>query len=746
MRFRNPSPVPLIVAATLAYALALGVGFGGAPDWSALVAALFCVGAVLLGRLRSAALCVVFGAGLIIAQLDGRDVAACNRVLPALPGWRVLFEEDVRPGSRARGILLSGDCRLPVFVAVRSGWARGGDAGLVTGSLVISGRRAMLDDARISRPEPESRLVSVRAAAGTRIDRLFRTDSAVARALLIADTRGLSPAVRERYADAGLVHMLSISGLHVAIIAAALEVVFQLLRRAPRTARIGTLVMTAFYIAVIGAPAPAVRSGVMLAATMISRVLQRPTSPWAGIALGAAIPLLLDARTILDLGYQLSVAGIVALSASASLARRLNIGKHRYGVVGKGLLASTVATLVTAPLIAWHFGRISVIAPLTNLIAGPVVGVAQPMLFLALLLSPLDTVALFVADAAHPLLRAFDVIASAGATIPHAAIGVAPSLLTAACAGIAATAFVVAASSRFPARASLVGVSALTVMVWSPDTITSRGIVELHMIDVGQGDALALRSAKGRWLVVDAGRQWKGGDAGRSTVIPYLRRRGGEVVGFVLTHPHADHAGGGASLVSALRPSHFWDPAFIEGSAVYSELLRTVVEAGVRWQRVRPGERFDFDGALVEFLGPDSAWTAALDDPNEASTIMRVRIGTVRFLLVGDAEQAEEAWLLEHAGGSLRADILKVGHHGSSTSSTPRFLDAVAPRAALISVGAGNTYGHPSVEVLQSLHDRRARILRTDQLGSVIIRTDGSRIWIVTEGGTWELPPSSAEQ
>lgn len=738
--------MPLVALSTLAFAAGLAAGFAGAPASVCAAFGLLATALYLSGYARGCALAIVASAGVLLALLEAHDRSDCERRLPSAAPWRVLLHQDARPTAFVRGVVLADRCRLPVSLSVASGQGRAGSTVFVRGSLVIADGRAMVDRAILGRVDGEAWLVSMRARAGDRIDRIFRSDSSVARALLIADSRGLTPDIRERYADAGLVHMLSISGLHVAIIAAALELVFQLARLSPQASRVGTILLTALYIAIIGAPAPAVRSGVMLAATMLSRLLQRPTSPWSGVALGAAIPLLLDVRVVLDLGYQLSVAGIIALAASASLAKRWRVGEHRFGGITRGLLASCVATVVTAPLIAWHFGRISVIAPLTNLMAGPVIGVAQPMLFLALLLSPVHALGSFVADAVHPLLRLFDLIATAGASVPYAALGVTPSLVTAICAGVATAAFVVAACSHFPARASLAAVTALAFMVWAPDGFNTKSVVELHMIDVGQGDALALRSAAGRWLVVDAGRQWRGGDAGRSKVIPYLRTRGGAVHGFVLTHPHADHAGGAASIIRALKPARFWDPAFVEGNAVYRDLLREVRAHRTAWRRVRPAERLDFDGTVVEFLGPDSAWTASLDDPNEASVIVRVTVGAVRFLLVGDAEREEESWLLEHARGSLSADVLKVGHHGSSTSSTAAFLDAVAPRVALISVGAGNKYRHPSPDVVRALQSRKAQVLRTDQVGSVVVRTDGQRVWIRTNGGSWELPPLSAER
>jgi competence protein ComEC len=156
------------------------------------------------------------------------------------------------------------------------------------------------------------------------------------------------------------------------------------------------------------------------------------------------------------------------------------------------------------------------------------------------------------------------------------------------------------------------------------------------------------------------------------------------------------------------------------------------------------------DGVTLRVLAPDSAWTAALADPNLASVVLAARYGRVRFLLTGDAEEAEERWLVERAARDaalaewLRADVLKVAHHGSATSSSAAFLAAVRPRVALVSVGAGNDYGHPSPDVLARLVGAGAEVLRTDRAGAVVVRTDGSQLEVEAAGERWRVRDASA--
>jgi competence protein ComEC len=676
--------------------------------------------------------------GVLVARSDADAGERCRRAFAAARSWIVELDDPASPGAYIRGRAIDGNCTVPATLAVERGAAAGGSRVEVTGEAIGGQRSLLLRGATLGDTARGPVLVRWRAAAAASIDRVFGADAPLARALLVADTRGIPVAMRDRYATAGVVHLLSISGLHVAIIAAAVELLLQMARMPRRTASLTALAITALYIAVIGAPAPAVRSGVMLGVTAISRVVQRPTSPWSALALGALLPLV-HPRTILDLGYQLSVAGMAGIIASGAFARRI-IAPALEGwrrSLASDLAASVIASIVTTPLVAWTFGRISLVAPLTNLLATPVLGLAQPILFLALLLAPIPPAARFVADAAHPLLALFDAISVAGASVPYASIGVAPTLPAAVLAGALSIAVIIACVSRFPARAVVACVALASTLAWLPLLPSPSGELELHMIDVGQGDALALRTPGGRWVLFDAGRVWKGGDAGRSSVIPYLRLRGGAVEAFVLSHPHDDHVGGASTILEALRPRLYLDAAYAGGSDAYRASLAAAATRGITWRRVHPGDSLVLDGVRFRVLAPDSAWTSTLRDANDASAVVLAEYGETRFLLTGDAEASEEAWLVRTARDDLHADVLKVAHHGSPTSTSPAFLDAVRPRLALISVGAGNRYGHPGARVIADLVAMGSIVLRTDRSGSVVVRSNGRELTLDAEGESW---------
>ena len=736
--------MPLILAAALSYAAGLLLGFGGAIV-PGVVAVAVALGAGVARRdIATAGLALLAATGVGVAWSNAGATRDCRAAFQRAAHWVVDLYDDAAPGGYVRGRASDGPCSIHVSLAIERGRARAGDRVPVRGVPLLGERGLLVQRAHLGSRAAGPLLARWRAAAGRSIDRTFAHDAGLARALLIADTRGIPVEMRDRYAAAGVVHLLSISGLHVAIIAAAVQLLLQLVRLPHRAVAIVALLLTALYVAMIGAPAPAVRSGVMLGVGAIARLVQRPTSAWASLALGGLVPLV-EPRTVLDLGYQLSLAGMAAIVASGIFARRTIVprfdGWRRW--LATNLCASVVACVVTTPLVAWTFGRVSLIAPLTNLLATPLLGLAQPMLFLALVLAPVPPLAAFVADATHPLLTLFDAVSTAGAAVPFASIVVAPTLVAAVIAGGMSIAVVIACASHFPGRALVAASLGAAGLAWLPAVPARTGGVELHMIDVGQGDALALRTPGNRWVLFDAGRVWRGGDAGRSTVIPYLRRRGGEVALFVLSHPHDDHVGGAATVLEALRPAMYLDAAYAGGSDAYRASLTVTQRHRIPWRRVRPGDSLDVDGVVLTVVGPDSAWVEGLADANDASVVMQARYGAVRFLLTGDAESAEEAWLVGESGRDLRADVLKVAHHGSPTSTTPIFLDAVRPRVALISVGAGNRYGHPGPRVLEDLAEAGAMVLRTDRSGTVVVRTDGRSLTVDARGDSWPLSPAS---
>jgi competence protein ComEC len=730
--------MPLITVIVAAYLAGVLAGFAGWLLWvvaAALVGGVFALLVVHDGRVVALGLVAICGAAASHAAKIDREHCGAQVVTPVV----AILDRDAAPGTFVPAELSCG-ASISLFVEVGSGPA--GSTVRVTGTVRRSASGIVVQRAVVRVVAATPMWPRLRTAAGRNIDRVFGEDAPLVRALIIADKHELSPELRDRFTNAGLAHVLAISGLHIGLIAAMVELMLYGVRvpmRARSPVAFGLMIV---YITMIGAPPAAVRAGVMLGGRAFTRWWQRPTSPLALLALASASPVL-DPWIALEPGFQLSVVGVAAFIVGSRVPARLGVAanpKWRRTLVS-ALICSTIATIVTAPLVAWTFGRVSTIAPLSSVIAIPLVALLHPILFAALCVST-GPGAAFVAGAAHPLITVLQRIAVLAASVPWGSFAFSPSPWSAAIGGVASLSVLTACGSRRPGRALIVAAVCAAVLAMPTPTAGSV-LTGLHVIDVGQGDAIALRTRRGHWVLFDAGPAGFGVDAGKAIVIPYVERHGGTVAAFVLSHPHTDHVGGAAAVIDAFHPAAYYDPGYAAPTDFYRRSLQAALADHAAWHRVHPGDSLVVDEVTINLLAPDSVWATTLRDPNNASTIALVRVGEVRFLLVGDAERSEEDWLLQHDSADLHADVLKVGHHGSNTSSTPAFLNAVHPRLALVSVGAGNKYGHPSPETMRSIAEHGAEVLRTDLVGTIVVRTDGHTMSVDAGGDHWPLraPP-----
>jgi competence protein ComEC len=589
-------------------------------------------------------------------------------------------------------------------------------------------------------PRPDV-LLRLRDGAQARLRRLLPERAALAEALILAQTGGLDPEVRRRFALSGLSHLLSISGQHVGLIAGTLLLLFRLARLAPRAADGAAAAAVTAYVLFLGAPHAAARAALLLLLALAGRLLQRPADPYALLAF-AALPLLVqDPMAALDPGFQLSFAGVAGLIA---LRRRLleplrpKLGRW----LADSIATSLAATLATAPIAALHFGTVAPVGIAANLLAIPLVAAAVPATALALGVSTVSwPVGQFLAGAADPLLAALDAVARAAAAVPggHAYVPAdqvgAWVLATVAAAGVAgwlARSAADGARIRHGVRQTVAaGVALALLLVWP--VVASRaggGALEIHVIDVGQGDAFAIRTPDRRWILVDAGPRTDRYDAGRARVIPYLLRRGvRRVDALILTHPDADHIGGAAAVLDAFDVCLVVDPGRAAGKPLYVELLTEAAAGGVQWRAARSGRELRAGDVVIHFLYPDGP-SDSLDAPanaNDLSAVFRLTYGGFAALFMGDAPAAVEDLLVRRHGDALRAQVLKVGHHGSQTSTSDSFLAAVDPEVALVSVGRRNRYGHPAPAVIRRLERHGVRILRTDLNGHIALRVQPDR-------------------
>ncbi|UOB76629.1 S-layer homology domain-containing protein [Bacillus sp. ZJS3] len=253
-----------------------------------------------------------------------------------------------------------------------------------------------------------------------------------------------------------------------------------------------------------------------------------------------------------------------------------------------------------------------------------------------------------------------------------------------------------------------------------------KGELEVHYINVGQGDATFIKSPSGETVLIDGGNNGKG-----KVVANYLKGLGFQTIDYMIaTHPDADHVGGLDEVLYAMNVKNVYAPKVSHTTQTFKDFLTAVANKGLTIKEAKSGVTLPINGLNSQFLAPVKEYG---NDLNEWSAVLKVTHGSKSFLFTGDAESKSEKDMVATYGSSLKSDVLKPGHHGSKTSSSQPFLDAVKPSIAVISAGAGNRYGHPTQETLAKLNAMSVKVYRTYLNGTVIINSDGSNISVRTE-------------
>lgn len=574
--------------------------------------------------------------------------------------------------------------------------------------------------------------------------------------ILLGNDNGLSPALDEAFQITGMTHIIAISGFNVAIIITVLAALARPFL-GPRGAAAFALVGVAAYTVLVGADASVVRAAMMGSVYLItSRWLGRPAFAPASLLLTGVVMTAVRPFTLWDVGFQLSFMATLGLMLYADpfiawTRRRLQewltrpIVERLMGVLSEAVIITLAAQLVTLPLIAGHFQQLSLISPLANALILP----AQPGVMLwggAATLLGLAAPALgqLVGWVAWLFLAYTTTLVRALAAAPGAAVSVNVTwgsvllmyLLLAGATWAARqerqrrAALRRQLTSNFTRRAAFGGSVIGMLLVTSWGVTQPDGDLHVAFLDVGQGDATFIQTPSGRQILVDGGLYPSvlNDELGRQ--LPFWDRQLDLVVA---THPDADHVSGLVGVLERYRVDQLLTDGTEPGaSQVYDAVLAAAAVGDVPVHHAQAGELIEIgDGVRLAVLHPGA--TRNLDNRNENSVALRLEYGDFSLLLTGDGEQLAEQAMLR-SGRSLQALVFKAGHHGSNSSSGAALLDAVRPQIAIISAGVENRFGHPHAETLARLEAVGAVVLRTDELGTIEVISDGRSMW-------WQAEP-----
>lgn len=648
------------------------------------------------------------GSSLELAR--GDDIEAVARLAPLHRFWNDGTGDPAPPAAR-HGVVLSG---AALDVTVR----RPG-----------TGLASAIDRAR--------------SAVRARIRATFPPSTeAMARALVLGEG-DLPDADQDAFRKSGLSHLLAVSGMHLVLAVASLvaglrAVLVRITPLAVRVdvARLASLVgvpMAWFYADFAGGSGSAVRAAWMMSATFAARLLNRPSDAWRALGLSIVGMQLVDPLAVHDVSFVLSaLATLGLLGLSRPLVAATSSWCPRWASFVVGPLSATLsASVACAPVLAGMSAELPLVGSLANVVAVPLGEIAAlPLCFVHALARPWPAAERGAALAASGALSLVRDVARVSSSVSFASLPVpAPTPWQLATLFVAASA--IGFSPAWRKRTALLATVSLVALENAQHRYGNpHGLLRVTLLDVGQGDAALVDLPDGRALLIDAG-GFVGSpvDVGRRVIAPLLRaRRRTALDVVVLSHPHPDHFGGMKTGLDAVRVGEFWDTGQGEDEGMggdYADVLEAMRARGVPILRPRDlcGAR-DFGGLRIEVLAPCPETTSDRG-PNDNSFVLRLRYGARSVLFVGDAERAEEADLLAAHREHLRADVLKIGHHGSRTSSSAAFLEAVAPRAAILSCGVRNRFGHPHPNTLRTLARAGTPTFRTDRDGSVIVTTDG---------------------
>ena len=555
------------------------------------------------------------------------------------------------------------------------------------------------------------------------------TNSQVLNAVLVGDKTSLEKEIKDSFRISNLSHMLAISGAHFSFIIMFCTFVIKRLKF-KRFGQAITITLIIFFMTLTGMTPSVVRAGIMAIISILSSILKRKTDIYTSLAIALFIQIINNPYVIFDVGLQLSFGGVLGIALfTKPIEEKLNRIKELK--INSALAVTLGANIIIMPIMMYQFSTISLTFVISNLLAGSLLGAIMILGFVSVILNikPLYFVL-------NLLVSVFSKIASICSKLPLSLIYIkTPSLIQVFLIYFIIFLFYLILIERLNLfRIKQIIISFLIIIFILNYRIPNNNLI-IHFIDVGQGDS-CLMLHKGYVIMIDGGGSTDSKyDIGENTLLPYLlARKINKIDYLIVSHFDSDHAQGFIFVLKHLKVKNAILPIQATNSNLYQNFISicqakkiSICQAKkINVIYLKRGDFFNIGDLKFETLHPSNKFISE-NAMNNNSLVLRMDYYTTSVLFTGDIEAIAEQELVSKCKLKLDVDILKVGHHGSNTSSIESFLGAVSPNIALIGVGADNKFGHPGEEVIKRLKERKVNIFRTDLNGEITIEINKER-------------------
>ncbi|WP_432647256.1 DNA internalization-related competence protein ComEC/Rec2 [Mitsuokella sp.] len=576
-------------------------------------------------------------------------------------------------------------------------------------------------------------------------DVMPKEDAAAVFAMLFGGYEGIEPELIEDFQTTGIVHILSVSGSHISLVAAVMLWLASMLRLPRAISAVLVLGSIAFYSILAGCVPPVIRSALMGSLSFLALAFGRERESRYILLLTGIFMLMWQPLLLFHISFELSYLATAGLIFLAPVLYRWGRQRGIPSFMAMGLAITAAAQLASLPVLLWYFGQVSLSSLLANLLV-------VPILELMIVLGLFAGIAAFFLPFPGHLIFAFDsLLLGVAAELAHVLAKIPggllylPAMKWQLCLlyyfllGFLLFCFCrrdFVRTHLYPYRRQAAAVCLSLFLVYGLSQLLATREMAVHFLDVGQGDAVLVVTPHGRAMMFDTGGTRDGSfDIGSKVDVPYLLHHDVHALDAIfLSHAHEDHAQGCSGILKKIPVERVYMAK--EGLDAYARSLQFSDADPVlrKFQTAEEGHVFTLDGVKVEVLfappKPSGGGTG-----NEVSNVYRVSYGRASFLFTGDLVKEQEAKLIA-AGKNLHANVLKAGHHGSATSSSEAFLENVAPSYGVFCVGFENSFGHPKPEIVQRYQEHGIRTLRTDRDGAVVFHTDGKTMRVETYADT----------